>query len=301
MYSLAVMVFAVVAFSSCDKNDYEPMAPIMKGNQVSTSDNIAKSETRSLSDWKFVEGDETSLLMQHKSRSWYVVMFDLNKIKLDLVYELLPNEQLGNDPFLVRREIESWNKKHTQARALFNASFFLYKHKLWGEGLWGGKAKIAHFLSKNRTVITYGYEDCTTNSILFLNIYDNYATIESCTPGTCPLSSYAYGKRLVVGGLSPFFDRDKNKTIGRTMLGLKDSNHDGRYESVYVFVAKHSKGATQAEARFVLSNDFGCGSMIMFDGSASSSLSWNGKVKVKGTDYFVDDRNIPVLIKATKK
>ena len=50
VYSLAVMVFAVVAFSSCDKNDYEPMAPIMKGNQVSTSDNIAKSETRSLSD-----------------------------------------------------------------------------------------------------------------------------------------------------------------------------------------------------------------------------------------------------------
>lgn len=32
-------------------------------------------------------------------------MFDLTKIKLDLVYDLLPNEQLGQS-FLVRREIE---------------------------------------------------------------------------------------------------------------------------------------------------------------------------------------------------
>lgn len=307
MIAMIMMVAVGSVFTSCtnDDDDFPVTVHETQLDQALGQDTVA-SMTRSvssLSDWNYIDGDATSCLLQHSTHSgWYVTGLDLRKVYLRPVYQIYSGS-MGNDPYLKKQKFTLWNNSNSSARSLFNASFFLFKWYTLGEGVLADKAKLAHFLSDNGTVVTYGYEDCNTSEIRYLNVYSNYATIEACNPNMCLASTYAIGKQVVVGGFSPYKDIDGTSSIGRTMVGIKDSNGDGKAETLYVFSAKHSSGATIAQARNRLINDFGCSSsnIIMFDGSASSSMAWKGNVKVSGADLGIFSRYIPVLLKATLK
>lgn len=288
-------VISMVSLMNPDQNQ-----PVVENQLTIQTPSSASQRTKIFvpEEWKLLEGDQSSLLLQYREEpSWYVVVLNLNNVDLNLVYEFTDHEIIGYNPLFVRKDIKHWNQEHPSVRALFNVSDFLQPYTPFLQD----QATIPYFLSEKGTVVNSGYGMYATEIVGFLNIYDHYATIEVPTMVKDIPVSYASEKQLVVGGYVYLYDEDEQERKGRTVIGIKDSNHDGKCELLYVFIAQHQKGATQDEAFTILSQDFGCSDKIMFGGGLASCLAWEGKVKVQNPDTSKGENQIPLLLKVTKK
>lgn len=87
----------------------------------------------------------------------------------------------------------------------------------------------------------------------------------------------------VIGGLDRTADKQKNSSIARTFVGVRDDNNDGHSETIMFF---SSKQATQALAHNTL-RSFGAGTTMMLDGGGSGGLI------VDGTSHIKPSRSIP--------
>ena len=292
VYSLAVMVFAVVAFSSCDKSMDEPMAPVID-NEV---ENLP--QTRALQNGWQNEQNANGIRYYSKkdgSRTWYVIKIYLPQIKISPVYRIHSESQSTTNPTFYKQHLGEWNSSNEgrNAIALVNASFFNFKWKdPWHQdyGILGRKAEVTHPFGKNGNMISVGYESSQANWKTFA-VVNKKAYIGS--------QSY-YNPEITVTGFDPDQEKkDPEDRIGRTMVGIPYNGSD----VVYIFVTGDDVGygAKQSQAINALRSDFGCSRIVMFDGSASSQFYWQGVKKVSSMDLASYSRRVPVVLRMDRR
>lgn len=192
-------------------------------------------------------------------------------------------------PTMLKQDFSSWTTNNSKEFATINGEFF----NLSASNFWGSEAQFAYPVKNNSSIVSggYGNSDAFPKKKIGFSISSNpansYATIAdySNTSNNYNLIYNNLVSSTVIVGLNPTADKDKNSYTGRTFVGVRDYNNDGKNETVYFYASNY---ATQQNADNVLKNEFLSSSTIMFDGSGSTQM------KCKGTKYLKGDtRNIP--------
>jgi hypothetical protein len=93
----------------------------------------------------------------------------------------------------------------------------------------------------------------------------------------------------IVAGLREDAEKAKNKSVGRTFVGIDDQDLDGRYEVLMLFNSRSAKPQDAADAL----RSFGADKVMMLDGGGSTNLICQGNVLIN------TDREIPQAIGIT--
>jgi hypothetical protein len=143
---------------------------------------------------------------------------------------------------------------------------------------------LAFPLKVNGNIISGGYGDpnFSTDELLMLEIWNNHLDIHPLTSNNLHSSSAPN----ILGGLSENANKNMTSSVGRTFVGIDDTNNDGTFETVLFF---NSAASTQASASQIL-RDFGADKIIMFDGGSSTQLKCQNKT------YIPSTRSIPQTI-----
>jgi hypothetical protein len=135
-------------------------------------------------------------------------------------------------------------------------------------------------LKEDGTVITDGYGvDDHPGQQLMLEIWPDAVDISNLTKE----SLYTSTAPDILGGLTEDANKSAKKFVGRTFVGVKNLNPDGKYTTFLVFSTLTS---FQSDAAKILKS-FGAQKVMMLDGGGSTQLICQGK------PYVPSDRLIP--------
>ncbi len=206
--------------------------------------------------------DTPGIKVFKSQRADYVSIIDLHHAEaIDLTgkYTDAPNGKIA--PRSMSQFWQDSIRKNTpQRRALvvINGAFFAKYNQPTG---------IAFGLKSAGKIISYGYglnEFPGLNKTIAWNNRTNQARIDDYDRATFNDSRFPE----VVGALDPTAGKRANRELGRTFIGIKDSNGDGKHETVLVF---SSKAAKQIDAVKALQS-FGATAVVMLDGGGSTGL-----------------------------
>jgi hypothetical protein len=212
----------------------------------------------------------------------YVIDIDLSQAHLRSLHGGLDNLQPGQGPLggpnakLWRQSLGwYWNTAKAQdgnAFAVVNAQFFstndnptplAFAVKTNGAALSDGYATKIEYQGQLKLFETNGWAGTAR--------VDSFSEAQFESPD---------GGAEMIAGLDQAADKGPSKLVGRTFLGVRDSDGDGTGDHVLLFCSSYAK---QADAAKVLS-DFGVNKgMVMLDGGGSSQLIIEGNAKVSSS------------------
>jgi len=204
----------------------------------------------------------------------------------DTASAAVPNPQLVRRPLFtnISGYTSYWNLYAPAAPKLFavaNAQFFSTAAS--------PRSDLAFPIKVNNKLIGTGYGSATTYGKRRLEFYGAWANIVEYPYASTGLTAVQTDFQGVVSGIAGIHpinsDFSKNASVGRTMIGLKDTNQDGKLDRLLLVCAR---AATQQQAWQVLV-DFNCVKTIMFDGGGSSQLA------CRGVSYVASSRTIPSI------
>jgi hypothetical protein len=175
----------------------------------------------------------------------------------------------GNNPKIRSNTIETFEnsiKKEGNGFAVYNASFYRPTEN---------PTQIAFLIKRNGSILTDGYAGASEfkNQKKVLQIWNNEGRIDITDfdenlPNNQIYDQIKAPDALV--SLSPDADKNKNAAVGRTFVGIRDSDGDGKFETALIFISQKS---SQWLAERVL-RDAGAKKVIMFDGGGSSQFQF---------------------------
>lgn len=325
VFSLVVMIFAVLSFSSCDKSVDDVIdvrkEEIKESRSIEddfisdsvtveelfleqASNSFLKSVTRSStlpSGWvelfpNHPDGLRCLGKMTDDGRTWVVFKVYLPKIKITPVYRIHGSSNNANNPTFYKQPVRDWynSQEGKGSLASVNASFFnldpsyLNAANPIGYGIKGDRAELAHALGYANKYISRGYSP-TEFGVRYLRTHQGKAFISSAQ------STGSF--ELLVGGYDPVeVNKDANLKKGRTMIGIP---YDGS-DIVYIFCTGAQGGAKQAEVVSALSS-FGCSKVVMLDGSGSSQATWANYFRLVSSEDPIINRNVPIVLRMDRR
>jgi len=186
----------------------------------------------------------------------------------------------GNDPkFSFEAIAQAWlnfRSANQNAFAILNGQFFRPNKQ--------PDTNLAFPVKAEGKVVSDGYagKGEFPSQQLLLEVWEYQANI---TDFTCSDALYSSAPNIIVG-LASDANKGINKEVGRTFIGIRDQNADGKYETILIF---NSTASTQPHAAEIL-KAFGAQKVMMLDGGSSSQLM------VQGTSYVKSSRTIPQTI-----
>ncbi len=243
--------------------------------------------------WSMIESETGINLFEKNNR--YVQEIDLSEgayITLKQGTNSIGNTNNPSPAFRRKTLNWYWQNKASNTVAATNCQFFNLDGDLTDEV----DAFLSFPIKDNSTVISAGSHNNqeSGNKLKFgIDITSQQAWIASYNydGNNYNTASNNLLSPLVIVGFHPTnVDKWKYFSTGRTMVGIKDSDGDGKKEKVYIITGK----GTQFTIKDILEDDFGCTDVMMLDGSGSSQMTFNG------TEYFPssDDRTIPSVMYA---
>ncbi len=190
----------------------------------------------------------------------------------------------GNNPTFTTTSLSTaWNSFNSSTSGAFcitNGAFY--------SGPQYNPTPLAFALKQNGVMVSDGYSGSSdpTGAVMMLELWGDHADIRSLTKNNL----YGSSAPNILGGLSETANKNPTSYIGRTFVGIDDTNGDSLYDIVLVF---NSSYARQTDASTVLRN-FGADKVIMFDGGGSTQLRCGGTNYVSSSD--TPDRMIPQTI-----
>lgn len=187
----------------------------------------------------------------------------------------------GDDPQMRRQTLnQAWLNLYSSnpnAFCITNGQFFSTNSQ--------PATNLAFPVKVNGKVISDGYagESEYPTEKLMLEINSDRADI---TPFNGKISLYSSSAPNLIVGLKENADKFMYKELGRTFVGVKDSDSNGTYETILIF---NSTAATQAHATEML-RSFGADKVIMLDGGGSTQLICQGE------SYITSTRTIPQML-----
>lgn len=181
----------------------------------------------------------------------------------------------GDNPSFTRQPLTKfWDQLSTQTSDAFcvsNAAFFSTNPD---------PAPLAFPLKVSGKRLSDGYGSAEfPGQQRMLELWPDHAQITQLTPDGLRNSTAPD----ILGGLAENALKDPTALIGRTFIGVADTNGDGVNETVLIFTTRTS---TQADAAAVL-RSFHATAVMMLDGGSSTQLL------CRGTEYIHSDRAIP--------
>jgi hypothetical protein len=206
-------------------------------------------------------------VFKNSERESYVTVINLNRAEaIDLTgkYTDAPNGKVAP-----RSMAQFWqdgvsqNTSKRRARVVINGAFFAKYNQ---------PTPIAFGLKSAGTVISYGYgldEFPGLNQTVAWNNETKQARIDNYDRATFDNPQFPE----VVGALTETAGKRANRPLARTFIGVKDTDGDGKNETIVVF---SSKAAKQVDAVLALKS-FGAQRVAMLDGGGSTGLVIDGK------------------------
>ncbi|TES89552.1 MAG: hypothetical protein E3J88_05755 [Anaerolineales bacterium] len=184
----------------------------------------------------------------------------------------------GDNPKIVKQSIqEAWNSfssTYPKAFCITNGQFFSTNDD---------PTNLAFPLKVDGNIVSDGYGITEfRGQKLILEIWNDRADISTLTKDALHSSTAPN----IIAGLTEDADKGLTNYVGRTFIGIDDSDQDGTYEIILIF---NSKTARQEDAVDVL-RAFGADKVIMLDGGESTQLICNN------TPYINTNRIIPQAI-----
>ncbi len=299
---LAVMFSFTV--SSCDKNDSLLVNPEVESsvepnrNSVPLDDvyPIDISATRAKGRaWHNRKSGKGVTLWQRGDEKLFVVVLHLTKgAKFGMVFAP-PVSGTGTEHAVFwKKSLIDWYNYGNQT----NDPFFAVANSLYFCSLKGTKTELP-FPFKQGIVYSKGQGGADKDKRFYkvlLAVDDNSKQAFVVNIGKNPMS-YSYlnnnsVKKAYAGFISSHGNNEDDESKGRTFVGIRDVDKDGKYETIMLLVAD---AMTHAAARDVLEKNFLCDldHIVTFDGSASSQLICPSY----SSDYLVgkNNRDIPAV------
>lgn len=287
------IVFVSVLFTSCTQDD-DDFLPIEEQQQLKSSDpTLGEATTMSIPTGWTDQGTNTAGGIRryyNSSKKWYVIKVFLPEIRVTPMSNIVAGTGTSN-PTFEKKNISSWRSdpRGLNAIMLINASYYNLDndpfHINYPYGLYGSKAEVAHPFGNSGSMTSLGYEYGGPNQQR-LRIHNQLAYIEN------NFSTTSF--ETLIGGYDISENKDKYNSIGRTVVGVPSNGSN----TIYFFITGSGGGATQAQAKSALQG-FGCTKYVMFDGSGSSQMSWQGSMLVNSTDPIA--RHIPVFLRMYRR
>ncbi len=206
-------------------------------------------------------------VFKNSTRASYVTVIDLNKAEaIDLTgkYTDAPNGKVAPRSMTqFWQDSVSQNTPDRQAKVVINGTFFAKYNQ---------PTPIAFGLKSAGMVISYGYglaEFPGLNKTIAWNNQTNQASIDDYDRATFDNPQFPE----VVGALAQTAGKRANRDLARTFIGVKDTDGDGKNETIIIF---SSKAAKQIDAVAALKS-FGANRVAMLDGGGSTGLTIAGK------------------------
>lgn len=287
------------AVSSCDKND-SLLESQIESKDVASEELLkealdAESSTRSTQSWfsELVQnwsiestGSGVALLKKRNdSEDTYIVLANLRQgAKVGMVFDQPTNSGTSNAAF-TKKSLSSWNSY---------GSFFAIANSVFFDANGGNPCVLPFPLKQDGVMYTYGTGGSNLDKRkqkAVLNIYGNYADIIPIGVNPMNYSPMNSSSKSYAG----FYENVGNSEgipVGRTLVGIKDSDGDGQCEYVILLVAS-SKTQTQAY-NLLKYGSVSCNKVITFDGGGSSQL----RCPSKSSSALIpgDGRSLPATI-----
>lgn len=284
-----LMLLLASAFSCTNLEQVSPSQIINSQNKSSNLRTAVIDPLATPSGWTLKQTNGNVRCFQKNNTSHYVIAVNLAKGgKLSFLYDTpSPSSASINspNPSFGTGSINYWWNKDVTNFAVTNASFFNFGYS----SQYLNSTTLPYVLKRSGSILASGSNIFDANQRWLENV-GTYVTITdgpALPSSTSPLytlsNNYYLGSNNVIGGLHPL-NANKSKTVstGRTMLGIRDSDGDGKKETVYILT---TTSATQQVAYDILRNDFLSDQTIMFDGSGSSQMICNANEYTKSIDY----------------
>lgn len=309
---LMLAVMFSFAVSSCDKNDslleYQEVESNVEPNNV-----VEKATTRASfhaipsgaipSNWTIPQGYsgngvallKPSNVPNDQMANIYVIAVDLRYAKVGMVYDLKPNSET-----FYKKSLANWNS-YGNFFAIANSLFF------------DGRAKYPSLpfpFRQGSGFVTNGNGGSQKDALrekfaLNIKLDEGYAEIISIGG-----KGYKQGKKVIyvpcnTSGMtersySGFYGNVGNNdgVAGKTLIGIRDLNKDGKCEMLYLLVSSRKSGKNQEAVYNILKDEFKCSHSINFDGGGSSQLICKNSEKIVSSDLADKGyrRSIPVCI-----
>lgn len=211
--------------------------------------------------------DTPGIQVFKSDRSSYISVIDLNRAEaIDLTGKYTDAPQGKIAP---RSMSEFWqdsiskNTSQRRVHVVINGAFFAKYNQPTG---------VAFGLKSAGTVISYGYgldEFPGLNKTVAWNNQTKQVRIDDYERATFDRPQFPE----VVGALAETAGKRANRELARTFIGVRDTDGDGKNETIIVF---SSKAAKQIDAVNALKS-FGAQKVAMFDGGGSTGLVIDGK------------------------
>ena len=307
VYSLVYLPLIVGAFCSCDNSMEDPRLQVQSSEVESTemyqTRSVQGSRVSDLTGWNLVidQGKSYGFKLYEKDGNY------LQKVNLQSGAYLsvgttraVPNKELPSSPLFPRTSMQTfWNKKPSKTLSVTNCQFFIPKDD---QDTGTKPCPLAYPVKNSGSILSTGSanNDQIPKRKLGISTPTKEAWVASYS-NTSNVSSnviVSLQSPTVIVGTDPFLDtkRRADFKIGRTMIGIKDQNGDGKKEVVYILTGNY----TQPGAVSVLTS-LGCLSsdIMMLDGHFSAQMM------AEGVDYYSSvvvsgirqtRRNIPCVI-----
>jgi hypothetical protein len=206
-------------------------------------------------------------VFKNSERESYITIVDLQRAEAIDLTGKYTDEPNGN--VAPRSMTQFWqdsisrNTTERKAKVVINGAFFAKYNQ---------PTPIAFGLKAAGRVISYGYglnEFPGLNKTVAWNNLHKDVRIDNYNRDTFDNSRFTE----VVGALAETAGKRANRELARTFIGVKDSDGDGKNETIIVF---SSKAAKQSDAVAALKS-FGASKVAMLDGGGSTGLIIDGK------------------------
>lgn len=302
------VIMCVAMLSSCNNDDDVFPAPIEESSMELSEEfsaNLSASlslRSNGVSSWDLTNWDVASTIfgdgvscIKRKNDNSYVVIANLKTgAKVGMVYDTPSNRGMSNARF-PKKSLSTWNNY---------GNFFAIANSLYFDTSSGNPCDFPFPFKQGWTMESLGDGGSDADrkkEKAVLNIFSNYADIVKI--GTDPMNT------SLMNGLdksySGFWGSATNansatSSCGRTLVGLRDSDSDGKLEVLFLLVCSSK---TQKEAYNILIGEFGCAKVLTFDGGGSSQLLCKGVERIISSDYQLSGkrRDIPIAIVIKEK
>lgn len=183
----------------------------------------------------------------------------------------------GNDPRMWAQKLEKyWQDVSVDNTALCVTSgqfFFMPEYP----------TRLPFPLKVDGNIVSDGFgKQLYPDDKLILELWPDRADIKKLSKEAL----YQSGAPNIIAGLTEDARKSPNKYVGRTFVGVDDTDRDGIFETVLIF---STKSARQKDAAQVL-REFGADKVMMLDGGGSAQLL------CQGTSYVSSERPLPQVI-----
>lgn len=252
-----------------------------------------KSSTSS-TNWELLNSGGGIKLFKKKNKNAYIQEIDLS-LGAGLRLGQGTNTSASNNnpsPKFKRRPFSwYWQNRPYKTKAVTNCQFFEYN----GVDKSSSNVALSFGLKDNGKLVSTGsWNNQSYKLKLGIDHINKEAFIANYN-----LSSYDYNSvssnfisPLVIAGFHPLYvSKNKLAPIGRTMVGIRDKDGDGKNETVYIITATGS----QKTVYDYLKKDFNCTKVIMLDGHNSTQLNYNNQY------FYSSNRYIPSVLYTISK